>query len=215
VINAVVSRFFKLVSSQLSRKTSPNLNHLRPPSSVNAYKECLTIISDFKSHCAYSILRNHSLNRTLPAHLKKVDSVLLHHPCGSFEKCNPMQHNSRQTTWCTKQQSSIQHNYETSYLQSKSNYLGLALCYNKKYVSLSFNNIRRDQKHTNVTHTQLVQTLWLCLSTLQKRIWPPTPKPNFCNVNSSDDQTRVITTRNVQASVRVAWGGERRVNRFT
>jgi len=34
----------------------------------------------FKSQCAYSILRNHSFIRSLPAHLKKTGMVLVY--CG-------------------------------------------------------------------------------------------------------------------------------------
>jgi hypothetical protein len=48
-----------------------------------------------------------------------------------------------------------------------------------------------------------------------KENFATSPKPNFCNVNPSDDPNRVITTRNFQASVRGEEGRSRGVNRFT
>jgi hypothetical protein len=40
----------------------------------------------------------------------------------------------QKSTCFTKQQSSKEHNYETSYLQNKSNYWALALCTTKRYI---------------------------------------------------------------------------------
>jgi hypothetical protein len=126
-------------------------------------------------------------------------------PDGSFEKCKQMQRNSRKPDVLTNKV----HNYETSYLQNKSNYWVLASCtVQPKDISLSLNHIWMDQQHTSVTHGSSTDPLALPEYTL-KQNFATSHKPNISSANSSDDQNRVIVTRRYSGMVRQNRGRKR------